>query len=192
MTAMTSHYVDITVVPDAETGIPALMGALYDKLHRALVQLRLDSLGISFPQYSVTPRNIGHTLRLHASEATLQSFLSHDWLRSLRDHVRITPIAPTPVHAVHRNIHRRQFKSSVNRLRRRRMNRKMETAKQASQAIPHEAAEKPTLPYVHLHSLSTSQPFYLFIAMSEPLTTPIPGCFNSYGLGTHGATVPWF
>ena len=75
---MTSHYVDITVVPDAETGIPALMGALYDKLHRALVQLRLDSLGISFPRYSVTPRNIGHTLRLHASEATLQSFLAHD------------------------------------------------------------------------------------------------------------------
>ena len=80
MTSMTSHYVDITVVPDAETGVPALMGALYGKLHRALVQLRLDSLGISFPQYSVTPRNIGHTLRLHASEATLQSFLSHDWL----------------------------------------------------------------------------------------------------------------
>ena len=66
---MTSHYVDITVVPDAETGIPALMGVLYDKLHCALVQLRLDSLGISFSQYSVTPRNIGHTLRLHASDS---------------------------------------------------------------------------------------------------------------------------
>lgn len=189
---MTSHYVDLTVVPDAETGVPALMGALCDKLHRSLVQLRLDSLGISFPKYSVIPRSIGDTLRLHGSDAVLHQFLSTEWLRGLRDHVRVGGVAHVPVEAMHRNIRRRQFKSNVERLRRRRMRRKDETIEQAAQAIPDGVAEKPTLPYVHLHSLSTGQPFCLFVAVGEPLPTPVPGRFNSYGLGERGATVPWF
>lgn len=189
---MTTHYVDLTVVPDAETGVPVLLGALYDKLHRALVQLRIDSLGVSFPQYSVIPRNLGDTLRLHGTEATLRGFLTHDWLRGLRDQVRVSEVSPVPASAQHRNVRRRQFKSNVERLRRRRMKRKGETAEQAAHAIPDSAAEKPHLPYVHLRSLSTGQPFCLFVAMGEPSPDPVPGTFNSYGLGERGATIPWF
>lgn len=189
---MTSHYVDLTVVPDPETGVPALMGALCDRLHRSLVQLRLDSLGISFPQYSVIPRNIGDTLRLHSSDAVLREFMSRDWMSGLRDHVRATSIAPVPAGALYSNFRRRQFKSNVARLRRRRMRRKGETAEQAAQALPDSTAEKPTLPYVHVRSLSTGQSFCLFIAMGDPFPVPIPGRFNSYGLGDDGTTVPWF
>jgi len=189
---MTTHYVDLTVVPDAETGVPALLGSLCDKLHRSLVQMRLDSLGISFPRYSVIPRVMGDTLRLHGSDAVLQEFLARDWLRGLRDHVRIGDIAPVPIDAVHRNIRRRQFKSNIERLRRRRMRRKGETAEQAARALPGEAIERPTLPYVHMHSLSTGQSFCLFIAMGQPLSNPVPGRFNTYGLGEQGTTVPWF
>lgn len=189
---MTSHYVDITVVPDAETGAPVLMGVLFDKLHRALVRLQLDSLGVSFPQYSVTPRHIGRTLRLHASEAVLHDFLSCDWLHGLRDHVRITPVEPVPAHAVHCNIRRHQFKSSVNRMRRRRMSRKGESAKQSALAIPDGSSDLSSYPFVHLHSLSTRQPFCFYFAMSRPQAEPVSGSFNSYGLGLQGATIPWF
>lgn len=189
---MTSHYVDIAVLPDAETGVPELLGALCDKLHRAQAQRRVDPLGLSFPQYSVIPRNLGDTLRLHGSEVVLREILADDWLRSLRDHVRITEVRAAPANALHRNLYRRQFKSNVERQRRRRMKRKGETAEQAARAIPDSAAERPTLPYLRLHSLSTGQPFCLFVAMGTLQNAPVPGHFNTYGLGEHGTTVPWF
>ena len=188
---MTTHYVDLTVAPDAETGVPPLLGALYDRLHRALVQQRIDCVGVSFPQYSVIPRNLGDTLRLHGDEARLRELMAVDWMRNVRDHVRIADLARVPDDAAHRVVSRKQFKSNVERLRRRRMKRKGETAEQAARAIPDYVAEQPHLPYVHLRSQSTGQPFCLFIAMGPLQAAPLPGRFNSYGLG-EGATVPWF
>lgn len=188
---MTTHYVDLTVVPDAETGVAPLLGALYDRLHRALVQQRLDSIGVSFPQYSVIPRNLGDTLRLHGSEAALQDFLAGDWMRGVRDHVRAASIAAVPAGVSHRTVGRRQFKTNVERLRRRRMKRKGETAEQAARAIPDSAAERPTLPYAYLHSLSTGQPFCLFIELGSLQSAPASGRFNTYGL-SEGSTIPWF
>lgn len=188
---MTTHYVDLTVVPDAETAVPHLLGALYDKLHRALVQQRLDSIGVSFPQYSVIPRNLGDTLRLHGSEAVLRAFVDGDWLRGIRDHVRSAGVSTAPMGVEHRSVQRRQFKTNVERLRRRRMQRKGETAEQAARAIPDSAERKPNLPYAHLRSLSTGQPYCLFIALGPLQPQPVPGSFNTYGLGS-GTTIPWF
>lgn len=188
---MTTHYVNLSVVPDAETGVPTLLGALYDKLHRALVQQRLDSIGVSFPKYSVIPRNLGDTLRLHGTQAALQGLLAADWLGGMRDHVRSSEIGPAPDAATHRVVQRRQFKTNVERLRRRRMKRKDETAEQAKRAIPDSAERKPNLPYVHLRSVSTGQPYCLFIALGALQPAPRLGRFNTYGLGD-AATIPWF
>ena len=66
---MTSHYIDLRVVPDPETSAPQLLGALYDRLHLALVERRCDGIGVSFPGYSLNPHAIGNVLRLHGSEA---------------------------------------------------------------------------------------------------------------------------
>jgi CRISPR-associated endonuclease Csy4 len=189
---MTSHYVDLTLLPDAETGVPALLGVVYNRLHRALVQQRMDSLGVSFPKYRVNPRDLGDTLRLHASEATLQSFVAEGWLRGMRDHVRVANVGAAPADAQHRCVYRRQFQSNVERLRRRRMKRKGETAEQAAQAIPDTAQQKPTLPYAHLRSLSTDQKFCLFIAMGPLQVAPVVDAFNTYGLSNGRATIPWF
>ncbi|MEO5829609.1 MAG: type I-F CRISPR-associated endoribonuclease Cas6/Csy4 [Rhodanobacter sp.] len=188
---MTTHYIDITVVPDPESGIPQLLGALYDRLHLALVQYKLDSIGASFPGYSMNPRSLGATLRLHGNDALLRQLFDTDWLKGMRDHVRMTDIAPAPVDAPHRTVHRKQFKTSVERLRRRRMKRKEETAEQAQKAIPYSVERTPNLPYLHVRSRSTAQPFCLFIALGPVQPTGIPGNFNRYGLGGP-ATIPWF
>ncbi|KRE92400.1 type I-F CRISPR-associated endoribonuclease Cas6/Csy4 [Frateuria sp. Soil773] len=188
---MTTHYVDITVVPDPETGVPPLLGALYDRLHLALVQQRLESVGISFPGYGMAPRTLGATLRLHGGSDTLRSLLQTDWLKGMRDHVRMTDIAEAPSNAPHRTVQRKQFKTSADRLRRRRMRRKGETAEQAAQAIPSTMERRPGLPYVHLRSHSTGQPFCLFIALGPLAPAATPGSFNSYGLGGT-TTIPWF
>lgn len=188
---MTTHYVDLTVVPDPENSAPHLLGVLYGQLHLALVRNRLDSVGVSFPRYSLDPRAIGSVLRLHGDAATLAGLMAEDWLKGVRDHVRATGVLPVPEGSPHRTVQRRQFKTSVERLRRRRMQRKGETAEQAAKAIPATAEDRPDLPYVHLRSRSTGQPFCLFVALGPLRQEAAPGTFNSYGLsGT--ATVPWF
>lgn len=188
---MTTHYVDITVVPDPESGTPQLLGALYDRLHLALVQQRLDSIGVSFPGYSVIPPSVGTTLRLHSADASLRQFLGMDWLKGMRDHVRMTEISPAPNDAPHRTVQRKQFKTNVERLRRRRMRRKCETAEQARAAIPSTVERSPDLPYLHVRSRSTAQRFCLFIALGPLSAAKVSGGFNHYGLGGT-TTVPWF
>lgn len=188
---MTTHYVDLKVVPDPETGPTQLLGVLYDRLHLALVQQHQDTIGISFPDYSLNPRTLGTTLRLHGGEADLQQLLATDWLKGMRDHVRIKDIATAPADASHRTVQRKQFKTSAERLRRRRMRRKDETEEQVKAAIPSSMEHRPDLPYIHLHSRSTRQPFCLFIALGPPAASATPGNFNSYGLGST-ATIPWF
>lgn len=188
---MSTHYIDLRVVPDPETSAAQLLGALYLRLHQTLVQQRLDSVGVSFPQYSLNPRAIGTVLRLHGDHASLTRLMADDWLKGVRDHVRMADLLPAPPNAPHRTVQRKQFKTSAERLRRRRIRRKGETAEQATKAIPTTMEHRPTLPYVHLQSRSTDQPFCLFIAMGALQSMPTPGPFNSYGLGGP-ATIPWF
>lgn len=188
---MTTHYADLKVVPDPESGPTQLLGALYDRLHIALAQQHRDTIGVSFPGHSLSPRTLGFTLRLHGSEVDLQELLATDWLKGMHDHVRIEDIAPAPADARHRTVQRKQFKTSAERLRRRRMRRKGETEEQAKAAIPSSVERCPSLPYIHLHSRSTRQPFCLFIALGPPQPHAIRGPFNSYGLSTT-STVPWF
>ena len=189
---MTSHYLDIRVVPDPETTAPQLLDALYDRLHLALVQQCRSDIGVSFPGYSITPRAMGTVLRLHGHADTLHQFLQQDWLKGLRGHVRLSEITPVPDGASHRCVHRRQFKTSAERLRRRRMRRKGESAEQALQAIPQTVERRPDLPYLHLRSRSTGQPsFCLFIALGPLQQSATAGTFNSHGLSST-STVPWF
>lgn len=188
---MTTHYIDLKVVPNPESGPAQLLGALYDHLHLALVLQRRDSIGISFPGYNPNPRTIGTTLRLHGNLTDLQQLLATNWLEGMRDEVRNTEITAAPVDAPQRTVQRKQFKTSAERLRRRRMRRKGETEEQAKAAIPSSMEHRPTLPYLHLHSRSTRQPFCLFIAMGPIQAEGTPGTFNSHGL-SDTTTIPWF
>ncbi|MGQ0801592.1 MAG: type I-F CRISPR-associated endoribonuclease Cas6/Csy4 [Pseudomarimonas sp.] len=188
---MTTHYLDLIVVPDAEHSAAHLLGALYDKFHRALVRASVSDIGVSFPGHRTSPLGIGNHLRLHGSEAGIRQLMASDWMKGLRDHVGVGDVKPVPLDATHRTVQRKQFKTNVERLRRRRMKRKGETVEQAQAAIPSSVARDPKLPYVHLRSLSTGQPFCLFIALGNPQAQPVGAPFNSYGLGGP-ATVPWF
>jgi len=188
---MSTHYIDITVIPDEESSVPQLMGELYKKLHLALAKMQADNVGVSFPNYRRIAKTLGSVLRLHASEETLSTLMAQDWLTGLRDYVKLTPILPVPVYALHRTVYRRQFKSNVDRLRRRRMKRKGETVAEVIKAIPDEAACSSALPCVWMRSLSTKQQFGLFIGMRPPQKCPSAGRFSCYGLSNE-ATIPWF
>ncbi|WP_369050236.1 type I-F CRISPR-associated endoribonuclease Cas6/Csy4 [Burkholderia gladioli] len=188
---MTTHFIDIKLLPDPEFNEAHLFGALMSKLHRVLVQMSSDAIGVSFPEYSVRPRSIGRVLRVHGSADGLHSLMAQSWLQGMRDHVAIATLAPVPDGAMHLVVRRRQFKTNADRLRRRRMQRKGETAEQAAAHIPDSVERRPDLPYVRLRSASTGQVFCLFVEQGGAVSEQVPGAFNVYGL-SQGATVPWF
>lgn len=191
---MTTHYIDILLRPDPEFSQAHLLGALVAKLHRALVRVQARDIGVSYPQHVGQPagrRTLGAVLRLHGTPEALERLMAQDWLTGMRDHVLCAELRPTPADTQHRTVRRRQFKTSVDRLRRRRMQRHGETAEQAAEAIPNSVERRPDLPFVQLRSSTTGQSFCLYIEHCPPQPEPVAGAFNAYGL-SHGATVPWF
>lgn len=190
--SMTSHYLDIHLRPDPDLAPSHLMGSLFGRLHRALVQLGQQAIGVSFPEHDERKPSLGTHLRLHGPEPTLFNLVESAWLHGLHDHVRIDTITPNPVDSRHRVVSRVQVQSNVDRLRRRAMNRHGLSQEQASNRIPASAEDRLRLPFATLGSRSTGQPsFPLFIRHGPLLDNAAEGSFNTYGL-SHQATVPWF
>jgi len=185
------HYLEIQLLPDPEFSAPMLMGALYSKLHRALVSLQSKRIGVSFPEYQRKPKSLGGVLRIHGDENALRHLQEMEWLKGMRDHSRVSAIQPVPAGASHIVVQRRQFKTNAERLRRRRMKRKGETHEQATQAIPDSVERKPDLPFLVLRSQSSGQAFHLFIDQGPLGSERVEGQFNCYGL-SQSATVPSF
>ena len=74
---MTTHYINITLLPDPEFSHAHLLGALVAKLHRALVQGQTTDIGVSYPQHvsqPLTKRTLGAVLRLHGTPEALQPY----------------------------------------------------------------------------------------------------------------------
>ena len=185
------HYIDLRLLPDPEAAQPHLMGALFSKLHRALVAQHSQHIGISFPAVQTSPAWLGDCLRLHGDQAALTGLMEANWLMGMRDHVQATCVLAVPAVVSHRVVSRVQAKSNPDRLRRRQMRRHGLDAEQALERVPDSAAERLDLPFVQLQSQSTAQTFRLFIRHGKLLDTASPGVFGAYGLSAT-ATVPWF
>lgn len=185
------HYIDLKLLPDPEFPATQLMNALFAKLHRGLVELNCDDIGISFPDSARASHGLGARLRLHGTAAVLDRLLARNWLSGMRDHVQLTELAMVPADARHRGLRRVQVDSSPERLRRRAIKRHGLTEEQARQRIPGHAGKTLDLPFIDLHSHSSGQRFRLFIAQGPIQDSAQTGTFNSYGLSRE-ATVPWF
>ena len=186
------HYVDIQLRPDPDFSPPMLMGALFSKLHRALVALEAADIGVSFPKHTKSPRGPGDKLRLHGTLQGLNRLMEKGWLGGMYDHVAVSGIEPVPEQDVcYRVVRRRQPKTNAERLRRRRAKRHGESLEQAQAHIPDSVERASNLPFVNVRSLSTGERFSLFVEHGELQDNPQPGVFNRYGL-SQGATIPWF
>ena len=185
-----THYLDIRLLTDPEFSPHHLLAALYAKLHRALVRLQADTIGISFPGLH-SGSTLGGHLRLIGPAGDLDALMALGWLNGMRDHVAVAPIAPVPEGVVHRALRRVQAKSSPERLRRRQMKRHTLTEAQARSSVPDSAQERLDLPFVQLTSVSTGQTFRLFLRLGPPQPAMPKGHFNAYGLSVT-ATIPCF
>lgn len=185
------HYVDLSLRPDPEFTPPVLMSALFSKLHRALVTLEADNIGVSFPEYALKPRTLGQVLRLHATADRLRQLLALDWLAGMRDYVDIDQVATVPFNAKYRVVRRIQPKTNAERLRRRHAQRHQVPLEVARERIPDSVARSVALPFATIRSLSTGQTFSVFIEQGSLQAEPVSGVFSRYGLSAT-ATIPWF
>ncbi|SEK39489.1 type I-F CRISPR-associated endoribonuclease Cas6/Csy4 [Nitrosovibrio tenuis] len=185
------HHIDIDVRPDPEFPAHQLMGALYAKLHRALVARNSNCIGVSFPGFNSRAPHLGTRLRLHGNLATLSALMASDWITGMRDHVTLIPPTRAPENAKHCVVRRVQVKSSPERLRRRLMRRHDLDVEEAHRRISDEVARLADLPYVQLRSTSSGQSFRLFIEHGPAQSHAVAGNFNAYGL-SQVATIPWF
>lgn len=179
------HYIDIQVLPDPEFKATTLLNAVYSKLHRALVSLGREDIGVSFPEAAKAP---GSLLRLHSGKTGLESLMALGWLKGLRDYTRVSAPTPVPANARFVRVQRVQPKQTAARLRRA-VKRNSMPESEAEAILASRAPLKK--PYFRLQSESTGQSFPLFIEQSKPEEHPVEGPYNTYGL-SQTATVPWF
>ena len=185
------HHIDIYLRPDPEFPAHMLLSALHAKLHRALVQLNTNKLGVSFPGYSERPAHLGSVMRIFGPATELAKLTANPWLAGMSDHVNVGELLPVPSTATHQKLTRVQAKSNPERLRRRHMKRHGLTEQQALERIPDSTAETLNLPFLVLRSTSTGQTFRMFLRLEKSEMETISEDFNAYGLSPT-ATTPWF
>ncbi|MGP9686911.1 type I-F CRISPR-associated endoribonuclease Cas6/Csy4 [Halomonas sp. AOP25-F1-15] len=187
------HYIDIRLRPDPDFAPAMLMGALYNKLHRALFDLQAVDVGVSFPghKHGVRARTLGDHLRLHSTQARLQQLMSADWLTGMRDHSQVSEVIAAPAGAQHINVARKQFNTGSESRAKRYAKRHDISADEARKIYAKLAERRIEFPFVQINSRSTQQRFSLFIEHSKPAMSATKGEFSHYGLSPN-ATVPWF
>jgi len=181
------YYIDIELKPDAEISESPLMNLVYNKFHKALVKLKTEQIGVSFPKYQI---KLGKVLRLHGNKTNLQNLQGLDWLGGIAGYCEISVVKNVPANVKYRMVSRirtNMSKSKLERLKRRGSitpgEEKNYRAKMFSQGLDN--------PYLDLKSISTGQKHRRFFRLGPLLDQSVEGKFDSYGL-SKVATVPWF
>ena len=181
------YYIDIELKPDAEMRESPLMNLVYNKLHKALVKLKTEQIGVSFPKYKI---KLGKVLRLHGNKINLKNLHNLNWLGGMAGYCVISDVKNVPAGVKYRTVSRirtNMSKSKLERLKRRGSitlgEEKNYRAKMFSQGLDN--------PYLDLNSGSTGKKHRRFIHFGPLLDQPLEGKFDSYGL-SKVATVPWF
>lgn len=184
-----NHFLEIKVMPDPEFLEQVLLNALFSKFHRALVFLKEEDVGVSFPDFY--KKNLGTRLRIHGTFSSLEKLIKTDWLKALQSYVMQSGIKEIPAQHEFRVVKRVQAKSNIERLLRRSVAKGWLTEEEANKQLLQKSPKKLELPYLQLRSSSTDQYFRLFIDQSTIVNKPNVGKFNTYGL-SNNTTVPWF
>ncbi|AKJ43479.1 hypothetical protein SOASR032_27450 [Pragia fontium] len=203
-------YQEITLLPDADISLGFLWQNVFQQVHIALVEHKVDTnqsaVAVGFPDYRQAQFPLGSKLRLFAKEqATLEKIAINQWLARLKDYVHIKGIKPVPSDVTYVSFVRKQVKSPE------RIERDMQqksalwaakSGKSLAECLIELEKSKPTdlcrLPFIYLHSQQTKQrspdknsKFPLFIEM-HPQSASLDGVFDCYGLSAKASGKPAF
>lgn len=189
---MMNRYFEIQIFNGPEVSSNIVMGLVFQKLHVALAQHGDGNIGISFPDVKGSnKKTLGSIIRVCGVQEDLERLLQSRWQNNLQDYMSVTDIRNVPPQTKFCIVKRVQVQSSIERIRRRYIRKGWLTEEESLVKFASKTEKKLDLPFLHMKSLSTGQPFRLFIEHSKELDKPISGKFSAYGLSTT-ATVPWF
>lgn len=182
-----NYYLDIVLKPDAEMRENVLMNKIYTKLHKALCDMQVNDVGISFPQWEAM---LGKQLRLHSNRERLEQLLAVNWLGGLAGYCDVSGVNTVPDNAQHRVISRVQTTMSNAKLQRLikragidEVGIKAYKAKMFARGLDN--------PYVELESSSNGHKHRRYIKFGDLQSSAQVGDFDYFGL-SKTATVPWF
>lgn len=177
-----NSYLDIQVRTLESTPVPTVISSVFSRVHMLLVERGDGGIGVSFPQADKTP---GPVLRLHGAPDALKDLLPQ--FSRFEDYCIISSPDQIPAKHLWYQVSRVQPKMSAAKARRL-VSRGSLSAAEAGKVL--NKSSPLSNPYVQMKSLSTGQPFRLFI---DQRSTEIPPKstqnFNTYGLG---GVIPWF
>lgn len=197
------HYVDITLLPDADIALYFLWEKVYQQIHLALVETKSAdntcNVGSCFPHYQLEKKHLGNKLRLFAtSETSLVDLNLPKWLSRLTDYTHATSIRPVPNKVTEYAFFRRlSDKSNLERLARRRAKRldiSYETSLDYFKNDPtrkHSTTDIHQYPFIQSTSLSSGIKFPLTIALEKTDALVFEKGFSTYGLSSQ-CSVPLF
>lgn len=180
-------YIEIILKPDAEMRENVLLNKVYTKLHKALVTLNSDSIGVSFPQYNVI---LGRVIRIHSNTAMLHDLNGINWLGGLIGYCNVSEITVVPTQCEYRIISRIQSTMSQAKLKRL-LKRGSITEEEAKTYKAKMFSKGLDNPYLELESSSNGHKHRRYLNFGEPQNEMIQGKFDHFGL-SKSATVPWF
>lgn len=199
-----NYYQEITLIDQAEISPYFIWSKLYSQLHLALAGIKSAddkvNIGVSFPQYiyeqktekSKAKVNLGKKLRLFAqAEEELIQLNIKKWLERLTDYVHITSIRPVPEEKItgYACFKRKQPKTNAERLARHRVKRGDIGFDEALSRYQNVVTTS-DLPFIQLKSLTSGQPFKLFIT-KQTAEQSASQVFSTYGLSSE-SSVPEF
>ncbi|MGL5006495.1 MAG: type I-F CRISPR-associated endoribonuclease Cas6/Csy4 [Plesiomonas sp.] len=180
-------YIEIMIKPDAEMRENVLLNKVYAKLHKALVTLKSDSIGISFPKFQVL---LGRVIRIHSNSSMLYNLSALNWLDGLVGYCQVSEIHMVPVACEYRTISRVQSTMTQSKLKRlikrgsiSDADVKIYKAKMFTKGLDN--------PYLELESGSNGHKHRRYLSFGEIKKEAVNGTFDQFGL-SKTATVPWF
>ena len=189
------YYVEITCLLDEGVSTAFIMGKVMDVLHLALVNLQQqvgsNPVGIGFPEYvyreddkgRVEAAQIGGKIRLFSRDQVhLEALNLKQQLQRLADYVHIKSISEIDrPNLAFASFQRVQPKSSKERLIRRKAKHTGQPDTVVREQFESFEEQRTALPFVHMHSHSSTQAFRLFIA--KQIAEPVEEWqFSTYGL----------
>lgn len=208
------YFQDITLLPDGDIALGFLWQKIYQQVHIALVEQKVDdrhsAIAVSFPGYGSKGFPLGNKLRVLAGEKSqLEKLNLAGFLARFEDYTHLKSIQPVPEGATQVAFVRQQVKGQA------RIEKDMQSkaelwakksGKPLEECLQELAKTKPKaqckLPFIRMYSQQTkaanpeqATPFPLFIQRIEAAEAKA-GLFNCYGLsavgGSEAATIPDF
>ncbi len=181
------YFIEIRIKPDDEMRENILLNKLYTKLHKALVALGSDAIGVSFPQYKIL---LGKILRIHGDNHSLAELSALDWLGGLIGYCQVEEIQKAPENSQYRTVSRVQTSMSQSKLKRLKNRHQIndDEVKSYKEKMFSKGLDNP---YLELESGSNGHKYRRYLEFGEIQSKPVAGTFDSFGLSKI-ATVPWF